>query len=779
MSNAKNTTVKDEVLKTYKNVDDLQNLTSNLNLDSSEDWKIRSNIVRETTCCADLMLQVFDNTNDGQYTEKGELFGVFENTLEISKHICKIVCRLCIDITLRFSSRNIKFCSGICDIPITLHKVLQSFKTITATVLFHNDFLYRTETIERRNSFLKRCIDFNIFVCNEMKTALKVMKRSKFRPNEEFKPLLASVVKQFYYIEIGCGLSRVLLGCDSRSNREIENENISKSLGREFKEMMKITTCLLISGRYALRSLSYKEDSACEVNLVCDEIRDLKNTIDSGIGELDYRLKITEVMSLKICNLFDLGNKCLPEGHQQIEDVTIISSSDFERFLEYDESKENGSDFAGFPEKDDLDDESLKRIPVEDIEDVLLSSDVDKSEILHVFKMEGFKSPVKVCIDNQSEFIRSKIDGTVFKQGLWISARDVVINGNRVSMTISPGKFFVVHYRFPKYQKTFSKQNMREGPTISIPAAKCSVMLPPSDVDRDVTFTCKIHMTDENRIKEYQKENPEEYGDVSVMNGVQMESTDEIKKGFVEFQRGGVQPSNDTVYFRFMTSGSGFKNWEYDKVEPKVQNNKLMFEVDIDDQSKRDCHKSYIVGVENVQTNKNKSDRILDIFLTLLGFKAQCKLLTLYMVPEDQDATINLCVLCIESKGFDLSDQASKYIRNKWIRIEEFDESSDFLITPGEAIRLVFRGNVGLKEVDSPVITFIKKGSCFARVQLHCLDKNNPRGYVQMDLNDQTLDSKQLDWNYLLEKWKYGPQSKIEKQEPVGEIKGSSHCNIL
>lgn len=24
-----------------------------------------------------------------------------------------------------------------------------------------------------------------------------------------------------------------------------------------------------------------------------------------------------------------------------------------------------------------------------------------------------------------------------------------------------------------------------------------------------------------------------------------------------------------------------------------------------------------------------------------------------------------------------------------------------------------------------------------------------------------------------------GPQSKIEKQEPVGEIKGSSHCNIL
>lgn len=117
----------------------------------------------------------------------------------------------------------------------------------------------------------------------------------------------------------------------------------------------------------------------------------------------------------------------LPEGHQHIEDVTIISSSDFERFLEYDDSKENGSDFDGFHEKDDLDDESLKRVAVEEIEDLLPGSDVDKREILHVFKMEGFKSCVKICIDNQSEFIRSKIDGKVFKQGRWISARDVVI----------------------------------------------------------------------------------------------------------------------------------------------------------------------------------------------------------------------------------------------------------------------------------------------------------------------------------------------------------------
>lgn len=129
-------------------------------------------------------------------------------------------------------------------------------------------------------------------------------------------------------------------------------------------------------------------------------------------------------------------------------------------------------------------------------------------------------------------------------------------------------------------------------------------------------------------------------------------------------------------------------------------------------------------------------------------------MLTLYKVPEEQDVTINLCVLCIESKGFELSTQASYYFKNKWKQIEENDESSDFLITPGDVIRLGFIGNVGPKEVAPPVITFIKKASCFARVQLHPLNNDDRKGYVQMNLNDKTLDSKQLDWNYLLGKLK-------------------------
>lgn len=103
-----------------------------------------------------------------------------------------------------------------------------------------------------------------------------------------------------------------------------------------------------------------------------------------------------------------------------------MNSSDFDRNLEDNESVENGSDFDCFLE-DDNNDISLTRIPVEEVEDVLVRSGVDKSEILHVFKMEGFKSPVKICIDNHSEFIKSKVGGKVFRKGHWLSARDVVI----------------------------------------------------------------------------------------------------------------------------------------------------------------------------------------------------------------------------------------------------------------------------------------------------------------------------------------------------------------
>lgn len=55
-------------------------------------------------------------------------------------------------------------------------------------------------------------------------------------------------------------------------------------------------------------------------------------------------------------------------------------------------------------------------------------------------------------------------------------------------------------------------------------------------------------MTDNNRLEEYIKENPHEYGDVAVFNGVQMNSTAEINNGVFEYQ-GGMQLTNQKKNF--------------------------------------------------------------------------------------------------------------------------------------------------------------------------------------------------------------------------------------
>lgn len=89
-------------------------------------------------------------------------------------------------------------------------------------------------------------------------------------------------------------------------------------------------------------------------------------------------------------------------------------------------------------------------------------------------------------------------------------------------------------------------------------------------------------MTDETRIKEYKEEHPNEYGDVAVLDGVQMKSTAEINKGFVEFQRGSQQHQN-TKYFCFKTSGFGLNDWECNIVEPEFQNRNMMFQLSGDD----------------------------------------------------------------------------------------------------------------------------------------------------------------------------------------------------
>lgn len=52
-------------------------------------------------------------------------------------------------------------------------------------------------------------------------------------------------------------------------------------------------------------------------------------------------------------------------------------------------------------------------------------------------------------------------------------------------MQIEPGEFLVVHYDFPTHEKTFSREDIKKGVTMSIPEANCSIKLPPSDRGRE------------------------------------------------------------------------------------------------------------------------------------------------------------------------------------------------------------------------------------------------------------------------------------------------------
>lgn len=89
-------------------------------------------------------------------------------------------------------------------------------------------------------------------------------------------------------------------------------------------------------------------------------------------------------------------------------------------------------------------------------------------------------------------------------------------------------------------------------------------------------------MTDNNRLEEYKKENPHEYGDVAVFNGVQMNSTAEINKGVFEYQ-GGMQLTNQKKnFFCLTTSHFGSNDWKCDEVKPKFRNKLTMFELNGD-----------------------------------------------------------------------------------------------------------------------------------------------------------------------------------------------------
>lgn len=59
-------------------------------------------------------------------------------------------------------------------------------------------------------------------------------------------------------------------------------------------------------------------------------------------------------------------------------------------------------------------------------------------------------------------------------------------------MTIGPGEYFVVHYKFPEIEKEVSKEEMRRGLTIEMPGGQCSVIFSPSEVKEDARIRIKV-----------------------------------------------------------------------------------------------------------------------------------------------------------------------------------------------------------------------------------------------------------------------------------------------
>lgn len=65
--------------------------------------------------------------------------------------------------------------------------------------------------------------------------------------------------------------------------------------------------------------------------------------------------------------------------------------------------------------------------------------------------------------------------------------------------------------------------------------------------------------------------------------------------------------------------------------------------------------KEIIKDFENFEIKKSIFNRLLNVFYIFLGIKLKCKLFILYKVFEEIGEIIELCVFCIELKGFDFS----------------------------------------------------------------------------------------------------------------------------
>lgn len=110
-------------------------------------------------------------------------------------------------------------------------------------------------------------------------------------------------------------------------------------------------------------------------------------------------------------------------------------SSDFEGFIKENDTNGKGNDCTEESANDSDDgvvndsdfEGSLTKILPEEIEEVLKSSDVDRSEIINTYKMEGFESPVDIRVENKYAFTCRGVGGKVFKGGRWYSTKNVAV----------------------------------------------------------------------------------------------------------------------------------------------------------------------------------------------------------------------------------------------------------------------------------------------------------------------------------------------------------------
>lgn len=145
---------KENVLEINRYLEKLQTGISNLQINQPgtsygwKDWEKKKNITREMKFCADLMIEIFGETNHEELLPYREWYEVYFLTFSIGKCICEMVCILCVHLTLRFSSKHIDLCASIAEIPRVLSEVLQSLKRTSAKALSNNISDFMAETIE-------------------------------------------------------------------------------------------------------------------------------------------------------------------------------------------------------------------------------------------------------------------------------------------------------------------------------------------------------------------------------------------------------------------------------------------------------------------------------------------------------------------------------------------------------------------------------------------------------------------------------------------------------